>query len=54
MSTFATLPADERSLFFRQYQQTRGIDPVTHAASFTRSARNFGIVSSFSARSRFT
>ena len=28
MSTFATLPPDERSLFFRQYQQTRGIDPV--------------------------
>ena len=28
MSTFATLPAKERELFFRQYQQQRGIDPV--------------------------
>lgn len=28
MSTFATLPPQERSLFFRQYQQRRGIDPV--------------------------
>ncbi len=28
MSTFATLPAKERELFFRQYQQRRGIDPV--------------------------
>jgi len=28
MSTFATLPAKERELFFRQYQQQHGVDPV--------------------------
>ena len=28
MITFANLPAKERELFFRQYQQLRGIDPV--------------------------
>ena len=28
MSTFATLSPKERELFFRQYQQLRGIDPV--------------------------
>lgn len=28
MSPFATLPAKERELFFRQYQQHHGIDPV--------------------------
>jgi hypothetical protein len=28
MSTFATLPAKERDLFFRQYQQKHGVDPV--------------------------
>ena len=28
MSPFATLPAKERELFFRQDQQQRGIDPV--------------------------
>ncbi|OAM89641.1 hypothetical protein AW736_12130 [Termitidicoccus mucosus] len=27
MSTFANLPAKERELYFRQYQQLRGIDP---------------------------
>ena len=28
MSTFATLPPKERELFFRQYQQKHGVDPV--------------------------
>ena len=28
MSSFATLPAQERALFFRQYQARRGVDPV--------------------------
>lgn len=28
MSTFATLPPEERELFFRQYQQKHGVDPV--------------------------
>lgn len=34
MSTFATLPAKERALFFRQYQQTRGVDPVIAEKDF--------------------
>lgn len=34
MSTFATLPARERELFFRQYQQRRGIDPVIAEKDF--------------------
>lgn len=34
MSTFATLPARERELFFRQYQQRRGIDPVIAEKKF--------------------
>jgi len=28
MPTFATLPPDERALFFQQYQQLHGVDPV--------------------------
>ncbi|MFA5916562.1 MAG: nucleotidyl transferase AbiEii/AbiGii toxin family protein [Burkholderiales bacterium] len=28
MSAFATLPPDERALFFQQYQQLHGVDPV--------------------------
>jgi hypothetical protein len=34
MSFFATLPAKERELFFRQYQQRRGIDPVIAEKDF--------------------
>ena len=34
MSTFANLPAKERELFFRQYQQQRGIDPVIAEKDF--------------------
>lgn len=34
MSLFATLPAKERELFFRQYQQQRGIDPVIAEKDF--------------------
>jgi len=34
MSTFATLPAADRELFFRQYQQVRGIDPVIAEKDF--------------------
>ncbi|MCU0748701.1 MAG: nucleotidyl transferase AbiEii/AbiGii toxin family protein [Akkermansiaceae bacterium] len=34
MSTFATLPAKERELFFRQYQETRGVDPVIAEKDF--------------------
>lgn len=34
MSTFATLPAKERVLFFRQYQQQHGIDPVIAEKDF--------------------
>ncbi len=34
MSTFATLPARERELFFRQYQQRRGVDPVIAEKDF--------------------
>ncbi len=34
MSTFATLPAQERELFFRQYQQGRGVDPVIAEKDF--------------------
>lgn len=34
MSTFATLPAADRELFFRQYQQRRGIDPVIAEKDF--------------------
>jgi hypothetical protein len=34
MSTFATLPPHERELFFRQYQQRRGIDPVIAEKDF--------------------
>lgn len=34
MSTFATLPAQERELFFRQYQEKRGLDPVIAEKDF--------------------
>lgn len=34
MSTFATLPAKERELFFRQYQEKRGVDPVIAEKDF--------------------
>jgi hypothetical protein len=34
MSTFATLPPRERELFFRQYQQRRGVDPVIAEKDF--------------------
>ena len=34
MSTFATLPAKERELFFRQYQERRGVDPVIAEKDF--------------------
>lgn len=34
MSMFATLPAKERELYFRQYQQTRGVDPVVAEKDF--------------------
>jgi len=34
MSTFATLPAKERELFFRQYQQKHGVDPVIAEKDF--------------------
>lgn len=34
MSTFATLPPNERELFFRQYQQKRGVDPVIAEKDF--------------------
>ena len=34
MSTFATLPAKERELFFRQYQAKRGVDPVIAEKDF--------------------
>jgi hypothetical protein len=34
MSTFATLPAKERALFFRQYQEKRGVDPVIAEKDF--------------------
>lgn len=34
MSTFATLPAKERELFFRQYQENRGVDPVIAEKDF--------------------
>ncbi len=34
MSKFATLPAKERELFFRQYQEKRGIDPVIAEKDF--------------------
>jgi len=34
MSAFATLPAKERELFFRQYQERRGIDPVIAEKDF--------------------
>ena len=34
MSTFATLPARERELFFRQYQEKRGVDPVIAEKDF--------------------
>lgn len=34
MSTFATLPAKERELFFRQYQQLHGVDPVIAEKDF--------------------
>ena len=34
MSTFATLPPKERELFFRQYQEKRGVDPVIAEKDF--------------------
>jgi hypothetical protein len=34
MSNFATLPAKERELFFRQYQEKRGVDPVIAEKDF--------------------
>ena len=34
MNTFANLPAKERELFFRQYQQLRGVDPVIAEKDF--------------------
>lgn len=34
MSSFATLPAKERELFFRQYQEKRGVDPVIAEKDF--------------------
>jgi hypothetical protein len=34
VSAFATLPAEERELFFRQYQELRGIDPVIAEKDF--------------------
>lgn len=34
MSTFATLPPKERELFFRQYQQKHGVDPVIAEKDF--------------------
>lgn len=34
MSTFAALPAKERELFFRQYQEKRGVDPVIAEKDF--------------------
>ncbi len=34
MSTFATLPAKERELFFRRYQEKRGVDPVIAEKDF--------------------
>jgi len=34
MSTFATLPAKERELFFRQYQEKRGVDPIIAEKDF--------------------
>jgi len=34
MSMFATLPARERELYFRQYQQRRGVDPVIAEKDF--------------------
>lgn len=34
MTAFATLPARERELFFRQYQQKRGVDPVIAEKDF--------------------
>jgi hypothetical protein len=34
VSAFATLPAEERELFFRQYQERRGVDPVIAEKDF--------------------
>jgi predicted nucleotidyltransferase component of viral defense system len=34
MSNFATLPATERELFFRQYQQSHGVDPIIAEKDF--------------------
>jgi len=34
MKTFVTLPPEERELFFRQYQQRRGVDPVIAEKDF--------------------
>ncbi len=34
MSTFATLPAEERELFFRQCQQSLGVDPIIAEKDF--------------------
>ena len=34
MSSFATLPAKERELFFRKYQEKRGVDPVIAEKDF--------------------
>jgi hypothetical protein len=39
MSTFATLPAKERELFFRQYQERRGVDPVIAEKDASRRGR---------------
>jgi len=34
MSSFATLPPGERELFFRQYQQSHGVDPIIAEKDF--------------------